>query len=246
MIKVDINKEYLTAEEISAFQAAFKRCARRIILATTLAGSGHPGGSLSSLGLLLMVYAIAKVDPKNPRREDRDRVVISHGHISPGVYSVLCEYGFFPEEPFLLEFRRAGSAFAGHVEQAVPGVEWNTGNLGQGLSAACGMAKALKREGVEVIFGYPGGAVIDIYDELYKTEGIHHVLVRHEQGAAHAADGFARSTGRVGVALVTSGPGATNTVTGIATAYMDSIPFVVLRLPLDKRPVLKAPSALKL
>ena len=148
MIKVDINKEYLTAEEISAFQAAFKRCARRIILATTLAGSGHPGGSLSSLSLLLMVYALAKVDPKNPRGEDRDRVVISHGHISPGVYSVLCEYGFFPEEPFLLEFRRAGSAFAGHVEQAVPGVEWNTGNLGQGLSAACGMAKALKLKGL--------------------------------------------------------------------------------------------------
>jgi transketolase len=148
MIKVDINKECLTAEEISAFQAAFKRCARRIILATTLAGSGHPGGSLSSLGLLLMVYAIAKVDPKNPRGEDRDRVVISHGHISPGVYSVLCEYGFFPEEPFLLEFRRAGSAFAGHVEQSVPGVEWNTGNLGQGLSAACGMAKALKLKGL--------------------------------------------------------------------------------------------------
>ncbi|MFN3568341.1 MAG: biosynthetic-type acetolactate synthase large subunit, partial [Caldimicrobium sp.] len=85
-----------------------------------------------------------------------------------------------------------------------------------------------KREGVEVIFGYPGGAVIDIYDELYKTQEIHHVLVRHEQGAAHAADGFARSTGKVGVALVTSGPGATNTVTGIATAYMDSIPVVIL------------------
>ncbi len=87
--------------------------------------------------------------------------------------------------------------------------------------------EALKREGVEVIFGYPGGAVIDIYDELYRTPEIKHVLVRHEQGAAHAADGFARSTGKVGVCLVTSGPGATNTVTGIATAYMDSIPIVV-------------------
>ncbi len=87
--------------------------------------------------------------------------------------------------------------------------------------------EALKREGVEIIFGYPGGAVIDIYDELYRTPEIKHVLVRHEQGAAHAADGFARSTGKVGVCLVTSGPGATNTVTGIATAYMDSIPIVV-------------------
>ena len=89
------------------------------------------------------------------------------------------------------------------------------------------IVEALKREGVSVIFGYPGGAVLDIYDEIYKTPEIKHVLVRHEQGAAHAADGYARSTGKVGVALVTSGPGATNTVTGIATAYMDSIPIVV-------------------
>ncbi|MGC9109090.1 MAG: transketolase [Caldimicrobium sp.] len=147
MLKIDLEKDYLSQEELSFFENAFKRCARRIILATTLAGCGHPGGSLSSLSLLLMVYAIAKVDPQNPRKDLRDRVVISHGHISPGVYSVLCEYGFFPEEPFLMEFRRAGSAFGGHVEQSVPGVEWNTGNLGQGLSAACGMAKALKLKG---------------------------------------------------------------------------------------------------
>ncbi|NPB09091.1 MAG: biosynthetic-type acetolactate synthase large subunit [Thermodesulfobacteria bacterium] len=90
------------------------------------------------------------------------------------------------------------------------------------------IVEALKREGVDIIFGYPGGAVIDIYDELYRTPEIKHVLVRHEQGATHAADGLARSTGKVGVCLVTSGPGATNTVTGIATAYMDSIPLVVL------------------
>lgn len=100
--------------------------------------------------------------------------------------------------------------------------------MGKIMTGAQMVVEALKREGVEVIFGYPGGAIIDIYDELYKTDSIHHVLVRHEQGAAHAADGFARSTGKVGVALVTSGPGATNTVTGIATAYMDSIPIVIL------------------
>lgn len=100
--------------------------------------------------------------------------------------------------------------------------------MGKIMTGAQMVVEALKREGVEVIFGYPGGAIIDIYDELYKTDSIHHVLVRHEQGAAHAADGFARSTGKVGVALATSGPGATNTVTGIATAYMDSIPIVVL------------------
>lgn len=148
MLKLSLEKERLTVDEIQFFEEAFRRCARRIILATSLAGSGHPGGSLSSLSMLLVIYAIAKIDPKHPRSDDRDRVVISHGHISPGVYSVLCEYGFFPEKPFLLEFRRAGSAFAGHIEQAVPGVEWNTGNLGQGLSAACGMAKALKLKGL--------------------------------------------------------------------------------------------------
>ncbi len=84
----------------------------------------------------------------------------------------------------------------------------------------------LKQEGVETIFGFPGGVVLDIYDELFKSD-IRHVLVRHEQGAVHAADGYARASGKVGVCLVTSGPGATNTVTGIATAYMDSIPLVV-------------------
>ncbi len=87
--------------------------------------------------------------------------------------------------------------------------------------------EALKREGVEVIFGYPGGAIIDLYDALDQDGTIKHVLVRHEQGAAHAADGYARASGRVGVCLATSGPGATNTVTGIATAYMDSVPMVV-------------------
>ena len=86
----------------------------------------------------------------------------------------------------------------------------------------------LKDEGVEYVFGYPGGAVLYIYDELFKQHDVKHILVRHEQGATHAADGYARSTGKPGVVLVTSGPGATNAVTGIATAYMDSIPMVVI------------------
>jgi len=94
------------------------------------------------------------------------------------------------------------------------------------LKGAQILIQALKQEGVDVIFGYPGGAVIDIYDELYK-EKVRHILVRHEQGAVHAADGYARATGKVGCVIVTSGPGASNTVTGIATAYMDSIPLVV-------------------
>ncbi|MFP3981933.1 MAG: biosynthetic-type acetolactate synthase large subunit, partial [Desulfobacterales bacterium] len=87
--------------------------------------------------------------------------------------------------------------------------------------------KMLQEEGVDTVFGYPGGAVIDIYDALMEAEDINHILVRHEQGAIHAADGYARASGKVGVCLVTSGPGATNTVTGIASAYMDSIPVVV-------------------
>ncbi|MCE1249964.1 MAG: acetolactate synthase 3 catalytic subunit [Comamonadaceae bacterium] len=90
------------------------------------------------------------------------------------------------------------------------------------------VVKALQAEGVKYIWGYPGGAVLYIYDALYKQESIQHVLVRHEQAAVHAADGYARATGDVGVALVTSGPGLTNAVTGIATAYMDSIPMVII------------------
>ncbi|MCB1861945.1 MAG: acetolactate synthase 3 large subunit, partial [Gammaproteobacteria bacterium] len=96
------------------------------------------------------------------------------------------------------------------------------------LSGAEIVIQCLKEEGVEYVFGYPGGAVLHIYDALFKQNDVKHILVRHEQGATHAADGFARSTGKPGVALVTSGPGATNAVTGIATAYMDSIPMVVL------------------
>ena len=88
--------------------------------------------------------------------------------------------------------------------------------------------RCLQEEGVDVVFGYPGGAVLNIYDEIFKQDKFRHVLVRHEQAAVHAADGYARASGRVGLALVPSGPGVTNAVTGIATAYMDSIPMVVL------------------
>src|SRR3954462_2901464 len=96
------------------------------------------------------------------------------------------------------------------------------------LSGAEIVVRCLQEEGVEYVFGYPGGAVLFIYDELFKQDKVKHVLVRHEQGAVHAADGYARSTDKVGVALVTSGPGVTNAVTGIATAYMDSIPLVTI------------------
>ncbi|MEN3355366.1 MAG: acetolactate synthase large subunit [Betaproteobacteria bacterium] len=96
------------------------------------------------------------------------------------------------------------------------------------LTGAEIFVRCLQEEGVEYVFGYPGGAVLFLYDELFKQDKVKHVLVRHEQGAVHAADGYARSTDKIGVALVTSGPGVTNAVTGIATAYMDSIPLVVI------------------
>ncbi len=95
------------------------------------------------------------------------------------------------------------------------------------LTGAQAFIKCLEEHGVEIIFGYPGGALIDVYDELMKNDKVHHVLTRHEQAAVHAADAYGRVKGEVGVALVTSGPGATNAVTGIASAYMDSIPLVV-------------------
>jgi len=96
------------------------------------------------------------------------------------------------------------------------------------ISGAEIVIRCLQEEGVEYVFGYPGGAVLFIYDELFKQDKVKHVLVRHEQGAAHAADGYSRASNKVGVCLVTSGPGVTNAVTGIATAYMDSIPMVVI------------------
>src|SRR3954468_20880118 len=106
-----------------------------------------------------------------------------------------------------------------------------TRDAAQGVETMTGaqmVIRALKDQGVKHIFGYPGGAVLPIYDALFAAEGITHVLVRHEQGAVHAAEGYARSTGKPGVVLVTSGPGATNAVTGLTDALMDSIPIIML------------------
>ena len=97
------------------------------------------------------------------------------------------------------------------------------------LTGAQIVIECLKEHNVDTVFGYPGGAVLNIYDEIYKnSDSIKHILTSHEQGASHAADGYARSTGKVGVVIATSGPGATNLVTGIATAYMDSVPMVAI------------------
>jgi acetolactate synthase-1/2/3 large subunit len=103
------------------------------------------------------------------------------------------------------------------------------------LSGGEMLVRALHDEGVEIIFGYPGGAVLHIYDAIFNQDKVEHILVRHEQAATHAADGYARATGKPGVVLVTSGPGATNAITGIATAYMDSIPMVVISGQVEKK-----------
>ena len=110
----------------------------------------------------------------------------------------------------------------------IRGLGSKTAKQGQQMNGAQAVVASLEAEGVDLIFGYPGGQAIKIYDALYDSKQLHHVLARHEQGAVHEADGYARATGKVGVVIVTSGPGATNTVTGIATAYMDSVPLVVV------------------
>jgi transketolase len=120
-----------------------------ILKMTTLAGSGHPGGSMSSIDFYLVLYSYANIHPQSVSDPDRDRIVISHGHTSPGVYAALGRTGFVSIDAAIVNFRKAGSPFEGHVEKGIPGVEWNTGNLGQGLSAGCGFAlggKLLRRD----------------------------------------------------------------------------------------------------
>ncbi|MDF1545832.1 MAG: thiamine pyrophosphate-dependent enzyme [bacterium] len=111
-----------------------------IIKMTSLAASGHPGGSMSSIDIYLTLYNMARVSPHEPWRDDRDRIIISHGHTSPGAYSALAAAGYFDAETAIAGFRQAGSPFEGHVEQSVPGIEWDTGNLGQGLAVGIGKA----------------------------------------------------------------------------------------------------------
>src|SRR5690606_7092356 len=96
------------------------------------------------------------------------------------------------------------------------------------MTGAEALVRSLEHEGVDVVFGIPGGAVLPLYDPLFDSQQIRHVLVRHEQGAGHAAEGYAQATGRVGVCIATSGPGATNLVTAIADAHMDSVPIVAI------------------
>jgi len=119
-------------------------CRGDILKMTSVASSGHPGGSMSSLELYLSVYNRANIDPKNPFDDNRDKTVVSHGHTSPGVYSSLARLGFFAIDDVISGFRHPGSIFEGHVTRGIPGVEWSTGNLGQGLSTGVGFALASK------------------------------------------------------------------------------------------------------
>ena len=144
MFSISFGQSSLTEEQRKTLHEMWLRCVRRILVSTTLAASGHPGGSMSSLHVLLMLYSTMGHRPEDPCWPGRDRLLASMGHVSPAVYAVLSEFGYVREEDVCLQFRRAGSPFTGHVECCVPGVEWNTGNLGQGLSAGTGMALALK------------------------------------------------------------------------------------------------------
>jgi transketolase len=132
----------LDNQTIAALQERARLARGDILKMTTLAGCGHPGGSMSSIDMYLTLYAAASVFPDNPYHPDRDRIVISNGHTSPGAYAALGRTGFFDIRDAISGFRHAGSIFEGHVERSVPGIEWGTGNLGQGLSAGCGFALA--------------------------------------------------------------------------------------------------------
>lgn len=144
MARAGFEKERLSEDELAHLKELARICRGDILTMTTLAASGHPGGSMSSLDMYLLVYHCANIAPDNLKDPGRDRVVISHGHTSPAVYSCLARNGFFDPAGPLAGFRKAGSIFEGHVEPDVPGAEWGTGNLGQGLSVACGMALASK------------------------------------------------------------------------------------------------------
>ncbi len=135
----DFTQEKLSAERIQELQALATQCRGDILKMTTLATCGHPGGSMSSIDLYLTVWCHAKVDPQDPFNPDRDRIVVSHGHTAPGVFAALGRLGYFNVEDAVAHFRQTNSPFEGHVEREVPGVEWGTGNLGQGLSALLGM-----------------------------------------------------------------------------------------------------------
>ncbi len=146
--KQEVNK--VTKTELIPLITQQAKTARQAILQmTTLSGSGHPGGSMSSIDMILSIYNTMHHDPKNPDWPERDRFVYSNGHISPAAYSNLGIMGYFPLDNAIAEFRKAGSIFEGHVEREAPGIEWSSGNLGQGLSAGVGFAISARIKGMD-------------------------------------------------------------------------------------------------
>jgi transketolase len=137
----------ISQEEIRELQDKARLCRGDIIKMTTIAGSGHPGGSMSSIDIYLTLFSYANVSPERLNDPNRDRIIVSHGHTSPGLYACLARMDYFDIQDVLATFRKSSSSFEGHVERNVPGVEWSSGNLGQGLSAGCGFALAGRLHG---------------------------------------------------------------------------------------------------
>jgi transketolase len=137
----------LSGRDLNELERLAKVCRGDIVKMTTVANSGHPGGSMSSIDIFLSIYSQARINPDDPYNSLRDRVIVSHGHTSPGVYAALGRLGFLDIDEAIAGFRHAGSIYEGHITRGIPGVEWTTGNLGQGLSAGVGMALASKLTG---------------------------------------------------------------------------------------------------
>ena len=157
MIERTFTQEQLSQATLQELQTLARQCRGDILKMTTLAASGHPGGSMSSIDFYLTVFAMANVDPGDPFAPGRDRIVTSHGHTSPGVFSALGRLGFFRIEDAVAHFRQTNSPFEGHVEREVPGIEWGTGNLGQGLSALLGLGLGARLQGHKVqLYGFMG------------------------------------------------------------------------------------------
>ncbi len=242
MIQRGFENSALIPAELDELKDRARLCRGDIVKMTTLAGSGHPGGSMSSIDIMVLIWAKADLDPANPCKPARDYVVVSHGHVSPAVYSALGRTGYFDVDQAVAGFRMAGSVFEGHVEHRVPGVEWNTGNLGQGLSAGCGLALAQRLHGRKgrtfvvmsdgeqakgqiaearrfaVKFGLDLTVIID-YNELQISGSIHEVMP-NRIAAGYEADGWA--------VLNADGHDFQSLYSAVRTALDDGRPTMVL------------------
>ena len=142
-----LTADHLSPEQISSLESAAKRARVSALTMVMAAKSGHPGGAFSSMEMFLTVYGIANITPENCSDLNRDYIVVSHGHTSAGVYAALSEWGFIDRDEAMAHFRNCGTIFQGHIEREVPGIDWGTGNLGQGLSAGAGFALAQRANG---------------------------------------------------------------------------------------------------